>query len=57
MSIYEKIASDERYLKCLAKELPNSAEKYDEAAFLVRFKKNLLKGQESPQNFFTSIAD
>lgn len=57
MSIYEKIASNERYLKCLAKELPNSSEAYDEEAFLVRFEQNLENGRKSTANLFTSIAE
>jgi hypothetical protein len=55
MSIYEKIASNERYLKCLSKELPELfVPKYDEVAFLKRFEQGLENGRKLKNNIFKS---
>lgn len=41
MSIYEKLANDQAYLKAITNELPNEAKTYNEEAFLTRFEENL----------------
>lgn len=41
MSIYMQLASSESYVKSLTNELPNSAEPYDDEAFLQRFAANI----------------
>jgi hypothetical protein len=56
MSIYEELALDDKYVKCLVKEIPNSSDAYDEEAFLVRFEQNLAKGQEIEHCSSFSIA-
>jgi hypothetical protein len=50
-SIYENIASDDRYLRSLSKQLPDAGvPPFDEHAFLRRFDRNLQHGQHAKSN-------